>query len=252
MRRLPLSVTIITLNEESNIRDALASVSFAEEVILVDSGSTDRTLSIAKEMGAKVFSHPWQGYGHQKNFAQAQAQNSWVLNIDADERVSPELAERLESLCISGSSIAAYAIARKSFYLGRWILHGGWYPNYTLRLYQRNLCRWTEPEVHETLTFEGASQNIDEPLLHYPFHNLQDQVKANLRYSHLGYRELKKKRGSASLFKLCLKPLWKFIECYWIKLGFLDGMAGFIIAINAAHSVFLKYAYFYEENSHHR
>ena len=245
MSRIPLSVTIIALNEEGPIRAAIQSVRWADEVLVVDSGSQDRTIEVARELGAKVVSHPWPGYGQQKNFAQQQARHDWVLNIDADEQVPPELASEIQRILASSpspSAHAGYRFPRKTFYLGKWIRHGGWYPNYLTRLAHRSQASWSEPEVHEELRVSGTTGTIDAPLHHFAFNSIHDQMVVNLRYSRLGAHELLKRGGRPSVLKLLLKPLGKFIETYILKGGWRDGWAGYIISVNAAHSIFLKYA----------
>jgi glycosyltransferase involved in cell wall biosynthesis len=250
MPRPPVSVTIITLNEENNLPRAIRSVRWADEIVVVDSGSTDRTVELARELGAKVFTNPWQGYGKQKNFAQSRAAHDWVLNIDADEEVPPGLAREIETALTevgAGTSNAAgFYFPRKTFYLGRWIRHGGWYPNHLVRLADRKAARWTEPAVHEELRVGGEVRGLGEALHHYTFSSIQDQIMTNLRFSKLGFQDLRKKGQAASLPRLVLKPVGKFLETYLVKRGFLDGMPGFIISVNAAHSMFLKYAYLIE------
>ena len=249
----PLSVTIVTLNEEKNLTRALESVKWADDILVVDSGSTDATVSIAAAYGARVVKQKWLGYGAQKNFAQNLAKHDWVLNLDADEEVSPELVKeicevisRARSLEKSDKYTAGFSMPRKTWYLGRWILHGGWYPNRIVRLVDRRYAKWSEPEVHEALLVQGETEMLHADLLHYTFHAIGDQVETNLCFSRLGYRDLLRKGAQASLLKLVLKPIGKFIETYILKKGFLDGVPGFIISVNAAHSIFLKYAYFFE------
>jgi glycosyltransferase involved in cell wall biosynthesis len=250
MAQIPaVSVTIITLNEEANLPRTLESVKWANEVVVVDSGSTDRTVEIAKRFGAKVLHNNWKGYGQQKNFAQDQTSHHWILNIDADEVVSPELAKEIQSAIAQSEQNhgpSGFYFPRKTFYLGRWIKHGGWYPNYLMRLVDKRVARWTEPAVHEELKVEGATAYLNEPLLHYAFTSIQDQILTNLRFSHLGSQDLKRIGQRPSLFKLLIKPIGKFFETYLIKGGFRDGLAGLIISVNAAHSMFLKYAYLHE------
>ncbi|MGK5082658.1 glycosyltransferase family 2 protein [Bdellovibrionota bacterium FG-1] len=261
MSRLPISVTIITLDEEKHLPRAIHSVRWADEIIVVDSGSTDSTVEIAKKLGARVFEHAWGGYGQQKNYAQQQARHPWVLNIDADEVVPPALADEikqvLEKVDTDNDDIRGFAIPRRTFYLGRWIRHGGWYPNYLVRLADRRHSRWSEPAVHEALEVQGRILHLQNPLDHFSFDSIYDQVVTNLNFSKLGSQQLVQCGKKPSLPRLCLKPLGKFIETYLLKRGFLDGLAGFIISINAAYSVFLKYAYPLEDrirknaNSHH-
>jgi glycosyltransferase involved in cell wall biosynthesis len=262
MARPPVSVTIIALNEEENLPQAIRSVSWAEEVIVIDSGSTDSTVKVAQELGAKVIFNSWPGYGQQKNFAQNQTVHDWVLNIDADEVVSPKLANEIQN-ALSQLKPATHPISpkgfyfpRKTFYLGRWIRHGGWYPNHLVRLVDKKFAAWTEPSVHEELRVNGEVQGLTEPLSHYAFSSIQDQILTNLRFSRLGSQDLQKTGQKPSMSRLILKPVGKFLETYLLKRGFLDGLAGFIISVNAAHSMFLKYAYLSEadirnENPHH-
>ena len=259
MDKAPLSVTIITLNEEENISRAIQSVSWADEIVVVDSGSSDRTVEIARSAGATVIHNPWPGYGKQKNFAQSKARNHWVLNIDADEEVSPELARDIQQAIRKTGDAHGYYFPRKTFYLGRWIRHGGWYPNHLVRLVDRRHAAWTEPSVHETLRVHGPVTGLSGDLLHYAFRSIHEQILTNLNFSKLGSQDLQRKGQDPSLVKLMIKPLGKFIETYFIKRGFLDGLAGFIISVNAAHSMFLKYAYLLEgrlgkshETPHHR
>lgn len=250
MPRPPLSVTLITLNEAGNIRAAIESVQWADEIIVVDSGSTDPTLEIASEMGARVFRNPWLGYGQQKNFAQNQATHDWVLNIDADERVPDSLAQEiclvLEKVQMGGLRAVGFSIPRKTYYLGRWIKYGGWYPNYLVRLAHRKSASWTEPQVHEELRVGGPIEVLRNPLDHESFPSIHHQVMTNLNFSKLGGEELKRTGQRASYGKLLFKPVGKFLETYLLKRGFLDGLPGFIISVNAAHSIFLKYAYLFE------
>ncbi|HUP58524.1 MAG TPA: glycosyltransferase family 2 protein [Bdellovibrionota bacterium] len=242
----PLSVTIISLNEEQNIARAIQSVAWADDVLVVDSGSTDRTVEIARGLGARVVTRPWPGYGPQKNFAQAEARHDWVLNIDADESVPPELARELQAAISGSPKHAGFEMPRKTFYLGRWIRHGGWYPNYLVRLADRRKARWSEPDVHEQLVVDGSVGRLEHPLHHDAFPSIREQVLTNLRYAQLGATVLERAGRRPSRSKLLLKPVGKFVETFVLKRGFLDGMPGFIISINAAHSMFMKYAFLIE------
>jgi hypothetical protein len=248
--RLPLTVTIIALNEEASLPHAIESVRWAEEILVVDSGSTDRTTSLAKELGARVLFQSWLGYGQQKNYAQSQATYPWILNLDADEVVPPELAATLQNTLtdLAKGTVQArgFCFPRKTFYLGQWIQYGGWYPNILTRMAHRDYARWTEPHVHEELVVTGPVICLTPPLHHYAFSSIQDQVLTNLRFSKLGAQDLIQLGQKPSLLRLLLKPIGKFIETYVLKRGFMDGLAGFIISVNAAHSMFLKYAYLNE------
>lgn len=247
---LKLSVTIITLNEEKNITRCLNSVrDIAQEIIVVDSGSTDQTLTLAQQGGATTYTQPWLGFGAQKNFAHSKATQDWVLNLDADEELSPKLREEIRQTLsrtdVELDKISGFSLPRLSYYLGRWIRHGGWYPNRLVRLSRRQKSRWTEPEVHEALRVEGQTEKLHADLFHYPFANMGEQIQTNIRFSSLGTRQLLKNgaRPTLSNFTLMLlKPIGKFIETYLLKKGFLDGLAGFIISVHASHSIFMKYA----------
>jgi glycosyltransferase involved in cell wall biosynthesis len=241
---------MITFNEEENIQRALESVSWAEEILVVDSGSTDQTREIAKKQHARVIQNPWPGYGQQKNFAQNHASHDWILNIDADEVVPKELSEEicdvLSQINQNQLKAAGFFMPRKTFYLGRWIKHGGWYPNYLVRLANRQFAKWSEPSVHEELCANGQLRYLKHALHHYAFSSIEDQVLTNLRFSKLGSLDLQKAGQQASVPRIIFKPIGKFIETYFFKKGFLDGLPGFIICMNAAHSMFLKYAYLSE------
>jgi glycosyltransferase involved in cell wall biosynthesis len=249
--RFPLSVTIIAMNEERCIAQAIRSVGWADEVIVVDSGSTDRTIQIARELGAQVISRGWPGFGQQKNFAQSQARNDWVLNIDADESVPDELGREIRarlSPIESGRPVDCdgFRLPRKTFYLGRWIRRGGWYPNYLVRLADRRKASWSEPQVHEELRVNGRVESLGTALHHDAFPSIRAQVLTNLRYAELGAAELRRAGRPPSRLKLLWKPLGKFIETFFLKSGWLDGFLGFIISVNAAYSMFMKYSFLLE------
>lgn len=245
-----LSVTIITLNEESNIERCLKSVEeLSDDVILVDSGSTDKTIEIASRFkNVRIFKRLWEGYGQQKNFAHQQAQKEWVLNIDADEAVSSTLKNELIQTLSSPTHTHynGYSFPRLTEYLGRTIYHGGWYPNRLTRLSKKSKSKWSEPSIHETLLIEGPIGKLHGDLLHFPFQSIEDQVKTNLKYAKLGTYQLKQKNKQFKIIPLIYKPIGKFIETYIIKKGFLDGTQGFIISVNAAYSIFLKYAFLFQ------
>lgn len=248
--RPPVTATIITLNEGKTLARAIQSVAWAEEILVVDSGSTDDTIEIAKKHGARVLSNPWPGYGQQKNFAQKNAKHDWILNVDGDEAVSPalsvEIRAALEAVAAGRSEFKGFRFPRKNFYIGRWIRFGGWYPNFLVRLADRRAAQWTEPHVHESLEVRGPVGTLSQPLLNDSFDSIECQIHTNLRFARLGAEDLRRKKVKPSRIKLILKPLGKFVETYVLKRGFLDGLAGFIISINAAHSMFLKYAYLLE------
>lgn len=245
MEKLPLSLVIITLNEEKNIERCIKSVPFASEVIVVDTYSKDKTVELAKALSAKVFQKDWSGYGAQKAYATSLASNEWILSLDADEALSPELARELYSQFNTLNPKIGYQFPRKSYHMGRWISYGGWYPDYQLRLFNKNNFQWNVDLVHEKVEVQ-TKVTFQSPILHWVFEDISDQVITNDKYSGLGADKLYRENKKFSMFKLLVKPLSKFLECYFLKRGLLDGLPGFIIAVSAAYSVFLKFAKLWE------
>ncbi len=243
--KIPISLVIITLNEERNIERCIRSVPFASEVIVVDSGSKDSTCEIARFLGARVVHKSWLGFGLQKKFATEQASHDWVLSLDADEALSPELAREIQERFSQLNPQSGYEMPRKSFHLGRWIEHGGWYPDYQLRLYNRQHANWSDSPIHERVDAPQV-ERLKEPLQHYVFRDLSHQIQTNDRYSGLLAQKDLKAGKRFSLLKLIFKPWSKFIECYFLKLGFLDGLPGLIIAVGAGYSIFLRQAKIWE------
>jgi len=241
-----ISLTVITLNAEAHIARCLQSVPFAKDVVVVDSGSTDRTVEIAKSLGARVFSEEWRGFGPQKRRAGELAEHDWILNLDADEALSPAAQEELQSVLANlPISTEAFSFPRLSFHMGRWIKHGGWYPDRQVRLYDRRKVNWSTAALHEKIQTQRTTA-LQSPLHHWVFKNLTDQIATNNRYSGLGADELYKTGRRFSLIHLLVKPWIKFIEVYLWKRGFLDGLPGFIIAVGAGYSVFLKWSKLWE------
>jgi len=246
---MKITATVITFNEERNIADALKSLAWADEIIVVDSESTDRTVEIAREFTDSIFVRPWPGYASQKNFAAEQASNDWILNIDSDERVSDELAREIEELKRRASfDVAAFEMPRLTWYLGRWIKHSGWYPDYKLRLYDRTRGQWVGDYVHESVKVDGHAKRLQGDLLHYTVRNSSDHHNRLDRYTTLAARELFAKGKQPSLTSLIFSPVGSFIRSYIFKLGFLDGIPGLAIASFAAYYVFLKNLKLWEMN----
>lgn len=242
----PLSLVIITKNAEAHIARCLKSVPFASDVVVVDSGSTDGTVTLAKSLGARVFQEEWRGFGPQKRRATELAKTDWVLNLDADEALGEGAQIELQALLAQPPlDIDAYAFPRLSYHMGRWIRHGGWYPDWQVRLYDRRHANWSEDPLHEKVQAKNV-RRLKSPLLHWVFKDLTDQVATNNRYSGLGTDQLERKGRRFRLFHLITKPTVKFLETYVWKLGFLDGMPGFIIAVGASYSVFLKWSKLWE------
>lgn len=243
--KLPLSVVIITLNEEKNIRRCLESVDFASDIVVLDSYSKDKTKDVCLQMGARFEQQEWLGFGLQKKRAVELAKNDWVLCLDADECVSKELKSEIISSWEGLNPKVGYRLPRISFYLKRWIRHGGWYPDYQLRLFNRRYSQWSEDPIHEKVISESTSL-FKNPLQHFVFNHISHQVLTNDKYSSLQAQKMKQEGKKFNWFHFFTKPMVKFVECYFLKLGFLDGMAGFIIAISAAYSVFLKWSKLWE------
>ena len=246
--KFPISLAIITLNEASNLERCIRSVPFADDVVVVDSGSTDGTPEIAKRLGATVVVEEWRGFRAQKQRATDLCKHNWVLSLDADEELSAEAAAELSALLQSPelNQHDGYNFPRLSWNLGRWIRHGGWYPDLQLRLYDRTRTSWQGGDkVHERVSATNIKR-LTHPIFHYPFPTHAEQVSTNNRYSGLGAEELRARGKKFSVLKLVFKPISKFLETYLIKRGFMDGLPGFIIAVGAAYSVFLKFAKLWE------
>lgn len=235
-----LSVVIITKNEAENIRACLESVAWADEVIVVDSGSTDATVDICRELGAKVHMHDWPGFGMQKNRALSYATHEWVFSIDADERVTPELQSQLIK-AVEDDSEDGFYVPRLSQFCGQFIRHSGWYPDYVLRLFKRSSGRFSDDMVHERVILEGTAGRLSSPLLHYSYLTQADVQRKTEQYARAGAMQMSKNGKSATLADAPLRAGWAFIRTYLIRLGFLDGIAGFNIALMNSRTTYLKY-----------
>lgn len=243
--KLPVSLVVITLNEEKNIEECLRSVPWVSDLVVIDSGSTDETVSIAEACGARVIQKEWLGFGLQKKFASSQAKFDWILNLDADERMTPELSAEILGLFPNFDEDTGYLIPRKSWHLGSWIFHGGWYPDFQLRFFNRKKSDWNSAHIHEKVV-AAKTEKLKSPFTHFVFRDLHHQIETNNRYSLLLAEELFRQGKRFSIFKLVLKPWTKFLETYFWKKGFMDGLPGLIIAVGAAYSVFLKWAKLWE------
>ncbi|MFZ1692086.1 MAG: glycosyltransferase family 2 protein [Flavobacteriales bacterium] len=239
-----VSVVIITRNEERNIARCLESLhGVADEVIVVDAESTDATRAIAEAHGAQVHVRPWKGYSDQKNHANALASHDWILSLDADEVLSDALRDDLLRRKQEGFK-GAYRLKRLTNYCGHWVRHGGWYPDAKVRLFPKDGTRWEGDHVHEELVLPHGCVITDlrGDLLHYSYHSVQDHVDRIERYSDLHARAMHERGRRAPLWKLWLAPAFKFVQCYGMLLGFLDGWAGWRIAVLSARAVRLKYS----------
>ena len=252
---MSLSVTIITLNEEANIRRTLESVKWADEIIVLDSGSTDRTVEICREYTEKVFTQQWLGYSGQKNAAIDRAAGEWILSLDADEPVEGALAEEIRTVISSSDACDGYRIPRKTFFLGKWVRHGGWYPDYNLRLFRRGKGRFEQRAVHEAVTVRGTIGRTDHAIEHYAVPDLASYMSAINKYSSLAVTEMSQ-RGitafKAGWVNILLRPLFTFVLKYLFRLGFLDGKHGLVLNLFHAYYVFAKYAKAWEHSSRQR
>lgn len=236
-----LSVTVITKNETHNIEACLRSVAFADQVIVLDSGSTDNTLEIAKALGAEVSSNPdWQGFGVQKNRALALANSDWVLSIDADERVQPELQAEILA-AIKSNAFDVYSFPRLSSYCGQYMHHSGWYPDRVTRLFRRHSARFSDDLVHEKLVTTGKVGQLSGCLLHESFRNFETVLEKIDRYSSAGAQGLFNKGKDSSFSKALGHGLWAFIRTYFLRMGFLDGWMGLALAISNAEGTYYRY-----------
>jgi glycosyltransferase involved in cell wall biosynthesis len=239
---MKISATIITLNEERNIARAMESLRCCDEIVVVDSGSTDRTPEIAERLGARVIESPWPGYARQKNLAAERATHDWILSIDADEALSEALEGEIWQIKKRGPQCDAYTMPRLAQYLGRWILHSGWYPDRKVRLYNRRKAGWVGEFVHESVQVEGRIGHLESDLLHFTCDSLSEHLKTMDRYTTLAAAQLVSQHMQVGWRHLLMDPPWTFIRTYLLRRGFLDGAEGLAIAYMAALYNFLKYA----------
>jgi glycosyltransferase involved in cell wall biosynthesis len=240
-----LSVTIITYNEETNIRRTLESVKWADEIVVVDSGSTDRTVEICREYTDKVFHQDWLGFAKQKNFAIDKTEGDWVLSLDADEPIEPALADEIRRIISSPGSFDGYRIPRKTFFLGKQIKHGGWYPDYNLRLFRSGKGRFEERTVHEAIRVQGSVGKTLHVIEHYAYQDLASYLTSINKYSSLAVDVMEEKGISTfktSWMNIMFRPVLTFVLKYIFRLGFLDGKHGLVLNLFHSYYVFAKYA----------
>lgn len=258
MSRLPLSISIISLNEEINLRRCLASVvELAEEIVIVDSGSTDRTAEIAAEFGVKWVHQDWLGYTAQKNRCLSLCSQPWILALDCDEEVTPELRESIQRFFASGDDqkFDGAWMSRLVWFMGRWIRHGDWYPDRKVRLFRRDKSQWAADgggQVHERLDVAGPCTTLTGDLLHYSFQNIQHYLVKHVQYSSVFLQTQKGKGKRWSLLHTLFRPWWRFVRAYFFKLGFLDGFPGFWIAVATAFFAFDRYSRMFESEAEAR
>src|SRR5690349_18165744 len=230
---MKITATIITLNEERNIARAIESLRCCDEILILDSGSVDRTVELAEKLGARVIEADWRGYAGQKNWAAEQATHDWILSLDADEALSEALEAEIWNVKKNGPQFDAYTVPRLARYLGRWILHSGWYPDRKIRLYNRQKAKWSGDFVHESVQLEGRVGHLESNLLHFTCESLSEHLKTLDRYTTLAAGELVERRIRIGLGRLIVDPPWTFVRTYFFQLGFLDGLEGLIIAYMA-------------------
>lgn len=242
-----LSGCVISFNEEANIVACVESLKFCDEVVVVDSHSSDRTRELATALGARVIEHDWQGHIGQKNFAVDQAKNDWVLCLDSDERATPELAAAVQSTLATEPAAQGYEVGRRNVYLGKWIRWGGWYPDSKVRLFDRRRARWGGVNPHDHVQVQGETRSLGADLIHLSYRDISHHVTKSIDFfSTITARE-KLARGQRFVtLQLLFGPPFKFTKMFFLRLGFLDGWRGFIVASLGSWFVFLKYAKLWE------
>jgi glycosyltransferase involved in cell wall biosynthesis len=246
---IPVSVIVITKNEAHNIAECLRSVSFCDDIVVVDAESTDDTAAQAKAFTPNVFVQRWTGFAAAKQFAVSQTKNNWVLWLDADERVMPELAEEIQKIIGAGPVHAAFTVARRAYFLGRWIRHSGWYPGRVARLFNKQTARFNTAAVHEGLEISGTVGELRNDLLHFTDPNIFHYFDKFNRYTTLALEGLEKKGKNFKLTDVIIRPWWQFMRMYVFRLGFLDGVQGFLLALFSSAYVFTKYAKLWERET---
>ena len=241
-----VSVTIITLNEADHIAAAIDSASWADEILVVDSGSTDATVAIARSKGVRVETRAWSGYVDQKNFAHILASNDWIFSLDADERITPALAGEIHALLATEPPRKGYRVPRVAYHLGRWVRTTDFYPDYQTRLYDRRSARWTGLYVHESVSVDGGPGQLANELQHYSFRDLRDQLDRINHYTTLAARQMNERGQRTGPLAIAAHPAAAFLRNYLLRRGFLDGTVGLTISLINSYSVFLKFAKLWE------
>lgn len=235
-----ISATIITKNEEDNITACIQSLSWVDEIVVVDSGSTDNTVAIAKQYTDKVFVETWRGQGHQKNRAVELAQGPWIVSLDADERVGPELAEEI-CRAIQENPDVAYTVRRKNMYQGQWIRHCGWWPDWVKRVFRKGTARFSADVIHDSLQPETPVKRLHHPIEHHSFHSPGDFLNRAYWYAHHQAIEMHRNGRKASAWTAISHALFTLLQTYFLRLGFLDGAAGLMVAVSNGVGVFYRY-----------
>lgn len=244
-----LTATVITFNEEKNIRDCLQSLQWVPNIVVVDSGSTDRTVEIAKEFTDNIYITDWPGHVQQKNRAIDYAKTDWIISLDADERVSPELRDEIKERLSKKPTVSGYSMPRLTWHLGRWIRHSDWYPDRKIRVFDRNKARWTGMNPHDRIELDGIAEPLKGEILHYSFRDLHHQLEGIDFFTGISAGELEARNDRSHIVGMFFRAPWKFVRMYWVRKGWKDGFAGFILAVVAAFYVFLKYAVLWERRN---
>ena len=237
-----VSVAVVVLNEEDRLRTSLESVVWADEIVVVDAGSSDKTVAIAREFTDRVQFRAWDGYGTQKNFALGQCQGDWILSLDADERVTEALRREIQATIQRSPDEVGFFVPRRNVFLGRWLRHGGFYPDWQLRLFRRGQGAFLERAVHESVRVDGRTGRLRAPLVHESYRSVSDAVARLNRYSDLAAADLAAAGRGGSLMDLLVRPAVRFAGTYLLRAGFLDGWRGLVLASLHAHYVFLRAA----------
>ena len=243
-----ISVAVIVKNEEKNLPQMLESIAWADEIVILDTGSQDNTLVIAEKSGCKVYQSEWLGFGLCKQRAVDYCTHDWILSLDADEVVTDKLHSKVIEIIHGESKFSGYRIKRKSFYLNKMVNHCGWNNDYTLRLFRKDKGKFNNKMVHESVQIDGEIGYIEEHLLHYTYPTINSHLEKMVLYSDLASKSLFNQGKKSTLLGSFCKANWKFITMYIIKLGFLDGRIGFILSYNSAMGVFWKYSKLWEHN----
>lgn len=256
--RLPVSAFIIAFNEEDHIAGCIKSLSFCDEVIVIDSFSTDRTVEIAREAGARVVQHKWGGYRAQKEYGLSLVTHEWVINLDADERISNELrqtilsvleekATNLKTTPNAKDECVGYHLNRVVYYLGRWWRTGGWYPEYRLRFFRRDAVRWGGVDPHEKPITSGRTERLAGEIEHYTYKDMHDQFRRLDNFSSIAAREEFARGKRSGILRITVNPLLRFAKFYWFKRGYREGFPGLLVALNEAVYTYMKYAKLWDE-----
>jgi glycosyltransferase involved in cell wall biosynthesis len=245
--KVTISAIVVCFNEEENIARCLESLRWCDEIVVVDSFSTDRTVEICRKYTDNVIQRTWAGYREQKAFAHSQATQEWVFLVDADERVTDELRDEIQqAVKRDAGKYMGYAVPRLVFYLRRWWRRGGWYPDYTVRLFRRDRATWGGSDPHEKIIVDGAVGRLRHPLEHFSYRDINDHMARINRFTSISSNELHKEGGKFRVSDALLRPPVRFLRSYIFKGGFREGFAGFYVAVTAAVYVFLKYAKLWE------